>query len=236
MAGVLPWSWSTLNEYRTCPKRFYEVRIAKSVKEPDSDYLIWGNHFHKSMEIAIENNIALTGDMQRWEPIRKAMVAAPGTKYVELKGGVTADYKSCGFFDKDCFNRGVDDLVIKNGSKLISVDWKTGKETKGSQQLALSAARLFARFPDVTEINTAYYWAPVNKWSRSLYRKEDTPGIWQSVQPDVDNMKWSLENNAWPARPSGLCKRSKKPGSTYAGCIVTNCPHSENFNRYGDGR
>lgn len=232
MAGVIPWSWSTLNEYRTCPKRYYEVRIAKSVIEPESDYLVWGKYFHKGFEVGIESNVPLPADMAQWEPIRKAMVAAPGTKYVEVKTAVTRDFKPCDFFAKDCYNRGVDDLVIKNGSKIISVDWKTGKETRGSQQLALSSARLFAKFPDVEEINTAYYWAPVNKWTRAKYLRSDVKSIWDEVEADIENMLWSEANNAWPAKPSGLCKRSKKPGSTYMGCIVTNCPHSENFKRH----
>lgn len=231
MSKVLPWSWSTLSAYRTCPKQFYELRIAKSVKEPDSPHLVWGNHFHKQMELGVSSGIPLTGDMQKWEPLRQQLVAAPGKKYTEQKLAVDSNFEPCDFFDKGGYSRGVDDLVIKNGPKILSIDYKTGKEGKFSMQLALSAARLFAHHPDVNEVSTAYYWSQTGKWTKAVYVRNDATGIWEDMREDVQQMLWSEENNVWPAKPSGLCKRSKRPGSTYMGCPVTNCPHSQNYKK-----
>lgn len=234
MASVLPWSWTTLNDYRTCPKRYYEVRIAKSVREPDSHHLLWGKEVHSAFELGVSRNIPMPPNMVTMEPVRKALHNAPGDKLVEVRTAVNSQLEPCEFFASDCWNRGVDDLLIINGPKALSIDYKTGKPIKNTQQLSLSAARAFAKYPQLVEINTAYYWTQTNTWTRAKYVRDDVTGIWEEVHEDIQQMLWSEKNNAWPARPSGLCKKSKKPGSTYMGCPVTNCPHSENYKR-GDG-
>ena len=231
MAGVLPWSWTTFQDYRTCPKRYYEVRIAKSCREPDSPHLIWGNKVHSAFEHGVRDNIPMPSDRTDLEPIRLQLRAAPGVKLAEVSNGVTMELKPCGFWDKDCWSRGKDDLIIINGVKALSIDYKTGKPSPATHQLALSAARTFAHHPELTEITTAYFFTPTKQWVRAKYYPSDVIGIWEDIQDGVQQMLWSEKHNAWPAKPSGLCKRGKKPGSTYAGCPVTNCPHSENFRK-----
>lgn len=231
MAGVLPWSWTTYNDYKTCPKRYYEVRIAKSVREPDSQHLLWGKEVHHAFEVGVRDNVPMPPDKIAWEPVRVQLYNAPGTKYVELKTGVNGRFEACDFWASDCWNRGVEDLFIVNGNKGLSIDYKTGKPIKDTQQLSISAARGFARHPELVEINTAYYFTATKQWVRAKYRRDDIAGIWEEVIEGVQQMLWSEQHNTWPAKPSGLCKKSKKPGSTYMGCPVTNCPHSENYKR-----
>lgn len=233
MASVLPWSWSTYNDYKTCPKRYYETRIAKSVREPDSHHLLWGKEVHGAFELGVSRNVPMPPNMVTLEPVRLALYNAPGEKFVELKTAVNGNLEACDFWDKDAWNRGVDDLLIVNGTKALSIDYKTGKPIKDTQQLSLSAARAFARHPELVEIATAYYWTATNTWTKAKYVRADITGIWEEVREGVQNMLWSEKNNAWPARPSGLCKRSKKPGSSYMGCPVTNCAHSENYIKGG---
>lgn len=233
MAGVLPWSWTTLNDYRTCPKRFYEVRIAKSVKEPDSTHLMWGKEVHYAFEVGVRDNIPMPDNMKDLEPVRVALHSLPGDKFVELKTAVTASFEPCDFWDPLAWNRGVDDLLVVNNDKALSVDYKTGKPIKNTQQLSLSAARTFARIPEVREVTTRYFWTQTKTWTVAKYTRDDIAGIWKEVRPEIENALWSEKNNAWPAKPSGLCKRSKRPGSTYMGCPVTNCVHSENYRKGG---
>lgn len=231
MSSVLPWSWTSYNDYNTCPRRFYEVRLAKNFTEPGGEYLEWGKEVHKAFELGIGHNVPMPANMKQWEHIRVQLVNSPGEKYVEQKTAVDANFKACEFFDKGGYNRGVDDYVGIHGSKGLSIDWKTGKKGKFSLQLALSAARLFAKFEQLSVITTAYFWTQTNEWTKAVYHRTDIPGIWEAVREGVHQMQWSEENNAWPAKPSGLCKKSRKPGSSYMGCPVKTCPHSEGYGR-----
>lgn len=231
MASVIPWSWSTLQAYETCPKQYYEKYIAKSYKEPDSVHLVWGNEVHKAFETAVTYAQPLPNNMTQWNNIARILTNAPGTKYCEMKTAVNAEFLPTDFFGADCWNRGVDDLLIINGEKGATFDYKTGKEQKGSDQLALSAARAFAKFPQLKTLHAAYIWLQTGAFSKAIYTREDVPDIWERLIPRVQKMMWSEQHNVWPPKPSGLCQRSKKPGSTYMGCPVTNCPHSASYKK-----
>src|SRR5450631_3012648 len=43
------WSFSRMKNFEVCPKRHYEVDLAKSVKEPEGEQLAWGNLVHDGM-------------------------------------------------------------------------------------------------------------------------------------------------------------------------------------------
>lgn len=231
MAGVLPWSWSTLELYETCPKRFYELKIAKSCKEPESQHLIWGNEVHTAFELLIKHNEPLPQRMSQWNNIAAKLQAAPGDKYPELALGIDKNLIACDFWDKEGWNRGKEDLVIINGNVAVDLDYKTGKEKQYSKQLDISAARIFANFVDVDIVHTSFVWLETGRFTRATFVRENYYAICESFNDRVAQMLWSEKHNTWPAKPSGLCKRGRKPGSTYMGCPVTNCPHSENFRK-----
>lgn len=230
--SVIPWSWSSLEAYETCPKQFYETRIAKSIPFVETEAILWGNEVHKAFETKIRDDAPWPERMSaKWHAIALSMRSAPGDKFVEKELAVNTQLKICGYWDDDAWNRGKDDLVIVNGSKALTVDWKTGKEKKYSGQLEVSAARIMAKFPEVQTVLSAFAWLATGKWTRATFVRDNYNKIWESYYERVAKMLWSEANNVWPAKPSGLCKRSKKPGSTYPGCPVTNCPHSENYKK-----
>lgn len=230
--AVIPWSWSSLEAYETCPKKFYEEKIAKTVPpDTDSEYLVWGNEVHAALDKGVSEGIPLPGRTAIYQKYADRFRAAPGVKYTEQKLAVTIDGKPCGFWDAKAWNRGIDDIVIINGSKAFSGDYKTGKEKKHSGQLELSAVRVFAHNPKVEQTSTAFIWLQTGNITKATFVREQVPTILDSYKGRVAKIEWSAEHNIWPAKPSGLCKRSKKPGSTYMGCQVANCPHSEIYKR-----
>lgn len=232
MAGVIPWTWSMLESYETCPKQFYEEKIAKSVPpDTDSTYLVWGNEVHKAFELTIGQGVPFPERMKQWEHIAYRCRDMEGDKYVENKLAVNSQLQTCGFWDKDAWNRGLDDFIVIKGSKALTIDWKTGKTKQASGQLETSAARIMAKFSEVKEVHTAFAWLPAGTWTRATFVRDNYNQIWESYYPRIEKMLWSIQHNIWPAKPSGLCSKSKKPGSTYMGCRVTNCPHSENYKK-----
>lgn len=231
MNNVIPWSWSMLEAYQTCPRAFYETKIAKNFRYPDSEELRWGNMVHNALKERIADSVPLPNNMGSYEWIAVKLEAAPGDKYCELATAVNYDLKPCGFWDKDCWNRGYEDIAIINGTKAVSIDYKTGKFKPRSRQLDLSALRIFALFPEVQTVQTAFAYLQTKQWVRDVFHREQYTQLWETFYPDITDMLWSMEHNVWPMKPSGLCKRSRKPGSTYAGCPVATCPNSEFYRK-----
>lgn len=228
MRSVIPWSWSSLSAYETCPRAFYEIKIAKNyVEDFNKDYILWGNDVHKALELRVGYNTPLPARMQSFEKLAASLYALPGKKYVELETGISTEFGPAEYWGDNCWHRGKDDITIVNGYKALNGDYKTGKENKDTQQLELAAVRTMINFPEVEEVTTAYFWLQTGKVVKYKYVRANIAPIIERFVERVGNMLWSEQNNTWPARPSGLCKKSRRPGSTYAGCIVASCPHSE---------
>lgn len=220
--SVLPWSWSSLDAYKTCPKRFYHTRIAKDFVEPETDALIWGNEVHKALECRVAAGEPLPHGMRHYEPLAAKLAGSPGDKYCELETAVDASYNACGFWDAGCWNRGYEDIVIVGTKTAISMDYKTGKKKPLSRQLILSGLRILAKFPGVKQVSTAFAWLQTGEFTRSVVRRDDANLEWDRFQQDIQDMVWSEKNNAWPMKPSGLCRNY---------CPVTSCPSNGRYVR-----
>ena len=63
------WSFSRLKNFEVCPKRHYEIDLAKNIKEPLGEQLQWGNYVHDSLaERCGKDRKPLPADMQMYEP------------------------------------------------------------------------------------------------------------------------------------------------------------------------
>lgn len=227
--SIIPWSWTHIESYETCPRQFYELRLARNYVEADSPHLLWGKEVHDAMEKRIMYDVKLPARMATFEHTAMVVKSAPGIIKCELKLAFTQDLKPTGFFADDVYHRGADDVLIVNGARALNIDWKTGKPKHKTDQLKLAALRTFVNFPEVNEVGAAYAWLQSNEWTRQKYTRADIPVIHEEFERRLDMLRWSEKNNAWPAKPSGLCKKSKKPGSSYGGCIVASCPHSQYY-------
>lgn len=204
--AVLPWSFSSLNAYETCPRRYYHVRVARDVKEPQTEALAWGNAVHKALEDAV-NGRMLTGSFQAYQPLVDKLKTAPGRKHTERKFGLTSGYKSTTFFAKDVWFRGVIDLTVEQGSAVTILDYKTGKVREDGDQLKLFAAAGFAQYPQATTIRTGYVWLAHDRITRRDFQRDELPLIWQEFVPRIERMKESEAADKWLPNPSGLCRR-----------------------------
>lgn len=124
MAGVVPWSYSSLTAFETCPKRFYLTRISKQVKEPQTEATLWGNEVHKALELAVAGTKALAPNFVQYQPIVERLRASPGKKHTEQKFGLTNSFKPTSFFGGDVWFRGVLDLTIVTPKVGIVLDYK----------------------------------------------------------------------------------------------------------------
>ena len=74
----MPWSYSALTAYETCPRRYWHTRVAKDVIEPETQALTWGNAVHKALELRAKENKPLPTGMEHWEPLIAKIIGAGG--------------------------------------------------------------------------------------------------------------------------------------------------------------
>lgn len=230
MKSVIPWSFSSVNDYNTCPRRFYETRYAKNITEEKSDKIIWGETVHKALEDRTKKNTPLPDSMRHIAPVAEKIIQAPGENYAEVELACDAQLKPTGFWDEATWVRGKGDLVKLNGHNGIAFDWKTGKRKENSLQLDLMAILVFAKFPQIENLATCFVWfQQPSKPTIARYVRNDVPKLFNQFDESVANMLWSEQNNVWPEKQSGLCRPNPRTG--YAGCPVHTC----RFNAYYRG-
>ncbi len=213
------WSYSSLSAYETCPKQYYETKILKKWKQPDSEQIKWGNEVHKALEQKGIDGTELPERMQHYNPIvRKFFDPKLGTAYVEHKVAITVDHKPCEFDSDGAWARGIIDRLVIKGHTALNIDWKTGKKKDSSRQLAMSTALVFANFPEIEKVTTAFVWLNEpegRRITKGVYWRSEYRMIWALFDKPLKELEWSEQNNAWPPKQSGLCRRW---------CPVLDCP------------
>ena len=215
MKSVLPWSWSSYESYKTCPRKYYEEKILQKYPFKDTVHTIWGKKVHKALENQCNLGERLPPEMAQFQPAADKIINAPADNYAELKMGIDKNMNAVGFFGRGVWSRGIADLVKVNSDKAIVVDYKTGKRKPSSLQLDLMAVMVFALFPEVHKITSLFMWfkEPSKPTSKQFTRDKAAITLQQFLQ-GVADMEYSEQHNIWPEQPSGLCK---------GWCPVTDC-------------
>lgn len=207
------WSYSSLSLFEQCPKKYYHLRIAKDVVDEPGEPGSWGLRVHKAAEDYSRGAAQLPDDVKHVKPIIDKLLAVPGEKLIEHRFGVTAGFEPCDFFDASVWYRGVIDLAIVGTKEAIAVDYKTGKQRPGHDQLSLFAAATFVHRPQLESVRTAYLWLQTGKLTSKTFTRDDQ--IWPEFIPRVRRVELAIQDNRFPVRPSGLC----------GWCPVKTCPH-----------
>lgn len=209
MVAKIAWSYSKLNAFLTCPRRYYLTQVSKQVSEPQTEATLWGNRVHKAFEMRFKENKPFPTDLQNFEPVAATVIArAKGGKLeAEQKMALTASFKPTTWFGKDVWVRGITDFTISKGDKVFIGDLKTGKPTPESAQLRLTAAMTMHAKPYVKEVINSFVWLKTGTVTVEKFTREDIPTIWEEFMPKVKRMEIAHEEDKFPARPSGLCRQ-----------------------------
>jgi hypothetical protein len=230
--SVIPASFSSMEAYNTCPKQFYETRILKNWKQVETPEMDWGNRVHKALEQNVKYKRELPENMKQYNWVMDALLKGrrEGTQVeAELEVACTEDKHPTGFWDGNCWVRGKIDVLAhdEEWTTALNGDHKTGKFKPNSKQLELSTLLCFAQWPSLKKVLTAFFWLaesdPAKCITQKLYVRNDDDTVttkddkgklftrpleemWAPFEQNVGEMQWSLQNNAWPANKSGLCK------------------------------
>jgi hypothetical protein len=219
---ALPWSYSSLQAFETCPRRFYLTRVTKQVHEPMGAAMTHGNEVHKALENAIKGEAMLPHKFKSYQPLISKLLAAPGVKHAERKFALTDGFWPTDYWAPNAWVRGVIDFTLINGTKGTVLDWKTGKPKEDGDQLALFAGAAFAHYPQVDTFHTGYAWLAHDKLVTAAHTRNDVPTIWMTFLPRVKRMQAAVDSGDFPPKPSGLCRSWCPVGSKLCEFCGTN--------------
>jgi hypothetical protein len=216
------WSYSALQLFETCPRKFQALRVTKEVKEGETEALRWGNWLHKQFEdyVKARGQFVIPKEIERYRKLLDTIVSLPGEKYPEFQVALRVDLSQTGFFAKDVWTRGKLDVLIIDGKTAVVLDYKTGKPKSDDTQAKLFALYVFSLFPHVEEVKSGFVWVAEdvkNPIDIKTYSRSDSTLLWGEFLPRIKMFEDAHTKNEWPVRPSGLCKKH---------CPVTSCPHN----------
>ena len=125
--------------------------------------------------------------------------------------------EACDYYDPEVWFRGIADLVVINGTRARILDYKTG-ETKYAdlRQLALMAAALFLKYPELEKIKTMLLFVVKNDHRKQDFSAEYGLSIFSELHGLLSALEEAYKSDVWNPRPNGLCRKW---------CNVTSCPH-----------
>ena len=220
MTKPITWSYSSLALYQQCPKKYYHLKVAKDIKEPLGEAIVFGNEIHKIAEEYVGKGRPIPEKYNHIEPALRSLKDMPGEKLCENKLGLTAELEPCGFFDRNVWWRGVADLIILQGDTALTVDYKTGKSSKYAElkQLEIVSLAIFKHFPEVKKVKAGLMFLFADDFIKTAYLADSQEELWGSWISDVGQLKASVENDMWNPKPNFTCR---------GWCPVSSCNHNE---------
>jgi RecB family exonuclease len=219
MANIT-WSYSSLSLYQQCPKKYYHLKVLKDIKEPLSEAITFGNTIHKIAEQYVSNNTPIPEPFKEIEPALESIRNMEGKKLCENKLGLTADLEPCGFFDKKVWWRGIADIIILQGDRALTIDYKTGKKSQYAdlKQLEVLSLAIFKHFPEIKKVKAGLMFLFAGDFIKADYLSDNQDEAWGPWISDVGQLQSSVEHNVWNAKPNFTCR---------GWCPVTSCVHNQ---------
>lgn len=201
----LPWSYTALEDFVGCPRRYYEVRVAKSVPDSDHAHRQWGSYVHKAFEDRQRLGRPLPDDLAEHEWRMQVLEEAPGDLDCERRVAIDRKLRACGFFGDLVWWRGVIDWMKVDREYAMIVDYKTGRQHSKFGQLKLFALWAFAAFPGLKAVDVRFYWTKTRQCTGERYVAQQVPDLWQQFLPDLRQYAQAFKDETFVPRPSGLC-------------------------------
>lgn len=208
-------SYSRLNAYEECPKKFHTIQIQKAVKESESPQMAEGKATHKALELRVKRETPLPSHLSKYESMMLKLLAGPGEKYPEQQLAINSEFQPVDWFSKDAWCRSIVDLSIVNGPRAVLFDYKTGKMLDDFTQMKLTGAVFMQHYPQVEEVQLVYLWLKEGKPTKDSLKREQIPDVWSELWPKISRYQQAFAETNFPARPGRYCRW----------CPVKACPY-----------
>jgi len=206
----IKWSFSSLKTFQQCPKKYYHTKVAKDVKEPDTQATLYGKSVHTAAEEYIRDGKELPPQYAYVKDTLDALAAIPGTKLCEEQLGLTKDLEPCAFDAPEAWWRGIADLVILDEEKELawSVDYKTSKSARYAdvKQLDLVATAIFKKYPQIKKVKSALLFVVSKEFVKATHHSAMVDKYMEQPKRDVARIEAALENGVWNPVQGPLCR------------------------------
>ena len=203
------WSFSRLNNFETCPKKFWHQSVAKDVFEGESEAMRYGKLVHKALEKRVSVGTKLPMNLKHLEKYADKLHKAEGEKLTEQQLAIDNNFEPCDWFSKDTYCRAIIDLAIINLPHGIVIDYKTGKISHDFTQLRLAGVMLMLHKPEIQTLDLAYLWTKEKKLTKDdagVLNRANIKTVVSELMPRVKKYEQAHRKEEFPARPGYLCK------------------------------
>lgn len=190
------------------------MRIAQSVVDTVSPQMAWGTYLHLQFENRQKHGISLPPEVSQFETFMSMLEDLPGEFETEQQVALDRRGMPTTFNAPDVWWRGIIDYVKRDGTRALIVDYKTGKMHKKFGQLKLFALYIFAKYPEIVDVEVQFFWTQTQTITNARYTRAMTSTLWSEFVPDLKQYVEAFRTDTWQARPSGLC---------HGWCPVTHC-------------
>jgi hypothetical protein len=209
----------------TCPKQYEAHHVLKYIPHTDTEATLYGKDLHLAAELYIGNGTPLPDKYSYIKSVLDVLKCIKGEKLCEYQLAialVNGEYVSCDYEDTKRYWRGIADLIIIDDDKAYIVDYKTGKSAKyaDTKQLALLAAGVFLKYPNVNTIKGMLLFVVSNESVKAEYTRENALDIFTSLTGILARRAVAYETGIFNASPNGLCKKW---------CQATQCIHNGSY-------
>lgn len=214
------WSFSRLTAFEQCPRRFFHLNVRRDVREEVTEQVSWGMRVHEKLATALKARASVPLEVpsahKAFEMIQR--ISTPDAKLLlEEKFAVDERLKQVDWASPQAWLRGIVDAAVVGQTAALAVDWKTGAKKPKSEQLGLMAVLLFAAYPELKVVNTAYVWLREASYTCERFTRQDAAELIERLRPRVEAMEAAMVVGDFPPNPSGLCRRH---------CPVTMCAYN----------
>lgn len=202
------WSYSSLSLFQQCPRKFYRLKVAKDVVEPEGQHLIYGKELHKAAEEYVRDGTPIPPQFAFVKNYLDIFKALSGDQLCEHQMGLTKSIEPCGFFDEDVWWRGVADLLIVDGESAILVDYKTGKSARyaDTKQLEILSLAVFKHFPEVQHIKAGLLFVVSKEFIQCEFFRDGQKEMWTNWFGDLQRLERAYEHSVWNPQPNFTCR------------------------------
>jgi len=202
----MKWSFSSLKQFKNCPRQYYEVKIKKNYAIVVSPQMQYGTEVHKALEDYARDRTELPKFYRQFKPQVDALLAIPGEQYLEFKMALDDAQRPCDFDAPDYWVRGIVDFMVIDGDTAYVIDYKTGSNKYPDvNQLKLMSLMIFQLFNKVNTVKAGLLFVVHNSFLPEEYHRRDITKLWSAFTGDLARMKISFDNDLWPENPTGLC-------------------------------
>ena len=214
MAKSIALSYSRLSQAEACLKKFASLYIDKDYPdEGDNFFFAKGKRKHDQLEnyVLTKRQPTMIGtmrfddDVEEMFPMIDKICEAMPNFTAEQKLAVDTNFKPCDWFARNVMYRAIVDFSALSKVIMVIIDWKSGKvreyDDKETGQLHLTAAIMFAHYPEIMEATTGYAFIEHRQMLKKVFTRD-----MDLESPFYKAYDWINSIKEWVPKQNEYCK------------------------------